>query len=89
MTEVIIETAPATPGLLNRLCQSDPISCSKVTVILLKGWILPIGGVALGKVGACSLRSRLVFVIRQSALIWSRLQFDSQSREAPAPALSS
>ena len=41
-------------GHLNR------ITGSKVTVILLNGWILPIGGVALGSVCACSLRSRLV-----------------------------
>jgi hypothetical protein len=33
---------------------------SKVTAILLSGWILPIGGVASGMVCACSLRSRLV-----------------------------
>ena len=36
------------------------ITGSKVTAILLKGWILPIGGVASGRVCACSLRSRLV-----------------------------
>ena len=30
-------------------------------MILLEGWILPIGGVALGRVCACSLRSRHVF----------------------------
>ena len=30
-------------------------------VILLKGWILPFGGASLGRVCACSLRSRLVF----------------------------
>ena len=34
---------------------------SKVTVILLKDWILPIGGVALERVCACSLRRRSVF----------------------------
>ena len=28
--------------------------------ILQKAWILPIGGVALGRVCACSLRSKLV-----------------------------
>ena len=28
--------------------------------ILVKGWILPIGGVESGRVCACSLRSRLV-----------------------------
>ena len=36
------------------------LSGSKVTAILLKGWILPIGGIASGRVCACSLRSRLV-----------------------------
>ena len=30
---------------------------------LVKGSILPIGGVVLGRVCACSLRSRLVFVV--------------------------
>ena len=39
----------------------NPISGSKVTAILLKQWILPIGGASLGRVCACSLRSRLVF----------------------------
>ena len=43
----------------------NPISCSKVTGILLKGWILPVGGVASGRVCACSLRSRLVYEERQ------------------------
>ena len=32
------------------------IDGSKVTAILLKEWILPIGGVALGKVCACRER---------------------------------
>ena len=36
---------------------------SKVTVILLKRLILPIGGVALGRVCTCSLRSRLVSLV--------------------------
>ena len=34
---------------------------SKVTAILLNGWILPNGGASLGRVCACSLRSRLVY----------------------------
>ena len=34
----------------------------KLTVTLLNGWILPTGGVALGRVCACSLRSGLVLV---------------------------
>ena len=38
----------------------NPISGSKVTTILLKQWILPIGGASSGRVCACSLRSRLV-----------------------------
>ena len=33
---------------------------SKVTMILLNGWILSTGGVALGRVCACSLHRRLV-----------------------------
>ena len=41
------------------------ISGSKVTVILLKGLILPIGGVALERVCACSLRSRLVSPLKR------------------------
>ena len=35
---------------------------SKVTAILPSGWILPIGGVSSGRVWACSLRSRLVYI---------------------------
>ena len=46
---------------LNPEGYQNPISGSKVTVILLKGLIFPIGGVASGRVCACSLRSRLVF----------------------------
>ena len=36
---------------------------SKVTVILLNGWFLLMAGVASGRVCACSLRSRLIFII--------------------------
>ena len=35
---------------------------SKVTAILLNGWIFHTGGASLGRVCACSLRSRLVFI---------------------------
>ena len=35
---------------------------SKVTAILLNGWILPTGGASSGRVCACSLRSRLVYL---------------------------
>ena len=35
----------------------------KVTAILLNGWILPTVGASLGRVCACILRSRLVFVV--------------------------
>ena len=38
------------------------ISDSKEMAILLKGWILPIGGASSGRVSACSLRSRLVCI---------------------------
>ena len=46
---------------LNPEGHQNPISGSKVTAILLKRWIWPIGGVASGRVCVCSLRSRLVF----------------------------
>ena len=48
---------------LNPEGHQNPISGSKGTIILLKGLILPNGGVALGRVCACSLRSRLVFIM--------------------------
>ena len=35
--------------------------------ILVKGYILPIGGVASGRVCACSLRSRIVFFLQRGA----------------------
>ena len=47
--------------ILNLEVNLNCIIGSKVTVVLLKGLILPIGGVALGRVCACSLLSRLVF----------------------------
>ena len=50
-------------NFLNPKWHQNLINGSKVTAILLKGWILPIGGASLGGVCACSLRSRLVFVI--------------------------
>ena len=34
---------------------------------MLNGWILPIGGVASERVCACSLRSRLVFILIRNA----------------------
>ena len=46
--------------ILNPEGHQNRITGSKVTAILVKGYILPIGGVALGRVCACSLRSRLV-----------------------------
>ena len=47
-------------NFLNPEEHQNPISGSKGTAILLKGWILSIGGASLGRVCACSLRSRLV-----------------------------
>ena len=47
-------------NFLNPEGHQNPISGSKLTAILLKGWILTFGGVSLGRVCACSLRSRLV-----------------------------
>ena len=42
--------------------EGDPNCNSGATVMAIfqNGWILPIGGVALGRVCACSLRSRIV-----------------------------
>ena len=40
------------------------MSCIKVTAILLHVRILPIGGVASGRVCVCSLSSRLVLSIQ-------------------------
>ena len=50
-------------GFLNPEGYQNRISGSKVKVILLKGLILSIGGVAFGKVCSCSQRSKLVFYI--------------------------
>ena len=49
--------------ILNVEGHPNRITGSKFTVILLNGWILPMGGVASGRVGACSLRSRLVLYL--------------------------
>ena len=47
------------------------INCSRVKPILLKGWIFPIGWVASGRVCACSLRTRLVFLT--PSFIWKHI----------------
>ena len=52
-------------SFLNLEGHQNRISGSKDVVILLYGLILPIGGVALGRVCVCSLRSRLVFELKQ------------------------
>ena len=36
----------------------------------MKGLILPIGGVASGKVCACSLRSKIVYVMNATNRVW-------------------
>ena len=46
---------------LNPKAHQNPVSGSKVTAILLKVLIDPIGGASSGRVCACSRRSRLVF----------------------------
>ena len=46
--------------ILNPEVHPNRITGSKVTAILLNGWILRIGGVSSGRVCSCSLRSRLV-----------------------------
>ena len=47
-------------NFLNPEGHQNTLSGSKVTTILLKEWIWPIGEVALGRVCACRLCSRLV-----------------------------
>ena len=47
----------------------------KNTVILLNGWILPIGGVASERVCVCSLRSKLFSVCSQLLFFWFYLPF--------------
>ena len=47
--------------ILNLKAHPNCITGSKVTAILLNGWILPIGGASAVSVCVCSLRSRLVY----------------------------
>ena len=54
---------------LNPEGHQNPISGSKVTAILLKGWILPIGRGSSGRICVCSLRSRLVFKYIQEKIV--------------------
>ena len=49
--------------ILNPEGHKNPISGLKFTTILLKWWIWPIGEVVLGRVCACSLRSKLVYIM--------------------------
>ena len=63
-------------GNLNPEGHPNFINGSKVTAILLNGAILPIDGATLGRVCACSLRSRLVSL----ALVWKWVQIPPWSR---------
>ena len=47
--------------ILNLEGHQNCMTGSRVTVILLNRWTLPIGEAASGRVCVCSLRSRLVF----------------------------
>ena len=47
--------------ILNLERHPNCINGSRDLSILLKGWILPIGGFALERVSTCGLRRRLVF----------------------------
>ena len=47
-------------NFLNPEGHQNPISGSKVTAILLKGWFLHIGEASSGRVCTCSLRRRLI-----------------------------
>ena len=55
-------------NFLNPEGHQNPISGSKFTAILLKGWILPFGGASSGRVCACSLRSRLDFYLMDNGV---------------------
>ena len=46
--------------ILNLEGHQNHVTGSRVTAIFLNGWTLSIGEAALGRVCACSLRSRLV-----------------------------
>ena len=54
-----IDSVIVIQNVLNPEGHQNPISGSKVTAILLKGWILPIGGASAGEGLPCGLRSRL------------------------------
>ena len=56
---VIKQTVTLMHNFLNLKEHQNRLTGSKVIAILLKGWILLIGAVALGRVCACTLRSRL------------------------------
>ena len=64
-----IDYVIAMKSFLNPEGHQNLISGLKVTIILLKGLIFPIGGVALGRVCTCNLRSRLVFMGKRSLLV--------------------
>jgi hypothetical protein len=57
---LIIDFVKVIKNFLNPKDHQNPINGSKVTAILLKGWILPIGGASAGEGLPCSLRNRLV-----------------------------
>ena len=58
-------------NFLNPKGHQNPISGSKGTAILLKGWILPTGGASSRRVCACSLRSRLVSIETHDQIVSS------------------
>ena len=50
-------------NFLNPEGHQNPISVSKVTAILLTGWILPLGGASSGRVCASGACAALLFFI--------------------------
>ena len=58
------ETVNKVMYIHNEFGHPNRIIGSQVAAILLKGWILPIGGTASGRVCACSLRRRLIIFNR-------------------------
>ena len=62
-------------NFLNPERHHNPFSGSKVTAILLKGWILPIGEATSGRVCSCSLSSRLVYEYSLQSEVPSPIRF--------------
>ena len=63
-------------NFLNPEGHQNPFSGSKVTAILLKGWIWPIGGASVGEGLPSSLRSRLVHEDGRKGFLFADIFFN-------------